>query len=75
MCNEIPLSGVTGTGDKDMTTKTLAATQVKEESGFAGIALALLGGLSLIFIAGVSQASVFHDAAHDQRHAISFPCH
>ena len=56
-----------------MTTKTLTAA--KEESGFAGIALALLGGLTLLFVAGVSQASVLHDAAHDQRHAISFPCH
>ena len=56
-----------------MTTKTLTAA--KEDSGFAGIALALLGGLSLLFVAGVSQASVLHDAAHDQRHAISFPCH
>ncbi len=56
-----------------MTTKTQAL--VREDSGFAGIAAALLAGLALLFVAGISQASVLHDAAHDQRHAIAFPCH
>lgn len=40
-----------------------------------GIAAAILAGLALLFVAGISQASVVHGAAHDQRHAISFPCH
>lgn len=55
------------------TTKTLAAP--REDTGFAGITAALIAGLALLFIAGVSQASIVHDMAHDQRHVIAFPCH
>ena len=32
-------------------------------------------GIGLLFFAGFAQATVFHDAAHDTRHAIAFPCH
>jgi cobalt transporter subunit CbtB len=39
------------------------------------IAFAAVLGLSLIFVAGFANATVLHDAAHDQRHAIAFPCH
>lgn len=56
-----------------MTTRTLGA--IREDTGLAGIAAALLAGLCLLFAAGISQASILHDAAHDQRHAIAFPCH
>ena len=56
-----------------MTTKAIALEN--EDTGVAGIATSLLAGLVLLFIAGVSQAAVLHDAAHDQRHAIAFPCH
>ena len=39
------------------------------------LAAAAVLGLSLIFVAGFANATVLHDAAHDQRHAIAFPCH
>jgi cobalt transporter subunit CbtB len=39
------------------------------------IAAAALLGLGLVFAAGFANASALHDAAHDQRHAIAFPCH
>lgn len=39
------------------------------------IAAAALLGLSLLFVAGFANATAVHDAAHDQRHAIAFPCH
>ena len=32
-------------------------------------------GLGLLFAAGFAQATVMHDTAHDQRHAMAFPCH
>ncbi len=35
---------------------------------------ALLGGL-VMFSVGFAQPQALHDAAHDARHAISFPCH
>lgn len=69
------LSGVTG-GGRDMTTKTLDRSQsAAAESSTVGIVSALVVGTLLLFAAGVSQAAILHDAAHDQRHAVAFPCH
>jgi len=56
-----------------MTTKT-QATAVSVPTT-AGITLAFITGLTLLFVSGYAQASVLHDAAHDQRHAMAFPCH
>lgn len=39
------------------------------------IAFAALAGVMLLLASGFAQASVLHDAAHDQRHAMAFPCH
>lgn len=41
----------------------------------AGIAVAALLGLALVWVAGFAEATAVHDLAHDQRHAIAFPCH
>ena len=38
-------------------------------------AIALLVGLGLIFLTGFAYPEVIHNAAHDTRHALSFPCH
>ena len=35
----------------------------------------LLAGLVLVFFTGFAQSEALHDAAHDSRHALSFPCH
>ncbi|MFT6168225.1 MAG: cobalt transporter subunit CbtB [Celeribacter sp.] len=32
-------------------------------------------GVALLGLSGMAQATVLHDAAHDQRHAMAFPCH
>lgn len=37
--------------------------------------LAALFGLVLIWGVGFAQPSAIHNAAHDARHAIAFPCH
>ncbi len=68
-----PLSGVTGLGDRIMTTEN----KVIEVStpATAGIALAFITGLTLLFASGYAQATALHDAAHDQHHAMAFPCH
>ncbi len=55
------------------TTRTL--DRADSPSDIAGIAAAILLGFSLLFVAGISHAAILHDAAHDQRHAIAFPCH
>jgi len=56
-----------------MTTQT--QTLPRADTGLAGIGLAMIAGVFLLAIAGYAQAAVVHGAAHDQRHAIAFPCH
>ena len=40
----------------------------------AGLALVFVGA-TLFFAVGLSGMAVAHNAAHDTRHAIGFPCH
>tara|TARA_B100000787_G_scaffold69501_1_gene51100 strand:+ start:333 stop:614 length:282 start_codon:yes stop_codon:yes gene_type:complete len=68
-----PLSGVTGLGDRIMTTETKVIAVATPPT--AGIAFAFITGLALLFASGYAQATSLHDAAHDQRHAMAFPCH
>ena len=56
-----------------MTTKTTALAATNTD--ILAIALAALMGVGLIFVAGFANSATLHDAAHDQRHAIGFPCH
>lgn len=58
-----------------MTTKTAAFSQTGSLSTPAAILGALMLGLGLLFLSGYAQATILHDAAHDQRHAMAFPCH
>jgi cobalt transporter subunit CbtB len=37
--------------------------------------LAALLGVSLIYGVGLASPSALHNAAHDSRHSLSFPCH
>lgn len=37
--------------------------------------LALLFGVFLVFGTGFAHPDAIHNAAHDSRHAFSFPCH
>lgn len=36
---------------------------------------ALMLGMSMLYIAGFMESSTVHNAAHDMRHTIGFPCH
>jgi cobalt transporter subunit CbtB len=36
---------------------------------------ALLFGIFVVFMVGFAGASVLHEAAHNTRHSIAFPCH
>lgn len=40
----------------------------------AGFALVFVGS-TLFFAVGLSKMAVAHNAAHDTRHSIGFPCH
>jgi cobalt transporter subunit CbtB len=37
--------------------------------------VALVFGAALVFTVGFAHPSMIHNAAHDTRHALSFPCH
>jgi cobalt transporter subunit CbtB len=39
----------------------------------AGIAFVF--GIALVFMTGFAHSSTLHNAAHDTRHSLSFPCH
>ncbi len=38
-------------------------------------ALAIIAGLGIVFITGFSNSATLHNAAHDYRHSMAFPCH
>jgi len=63
------------------TTQTLSRTESRTESrtdvqsGILPIIGAAVLGVFLLYSTGFAEASVLHDAAHDTRHSIAFPCH
>jgi len=53
-----------------------AGTDVRARSQTrAAAALAALLGLFLLWGVGFSHIPVLHNAAHDTRHSLAFPCH
>ncbi len=38
-------------------------------------AATLCFGLSVVFLTGFSHSEAVHNAAHDTRHSMAFPCH
>ena len=55
------------------TASVLKTTERSDTLRAAGIAWIL--GLGLIFLTGFAYPEVIHNAAHDTRHSLSFPCH
>ena len=59
-----------------MTTTTAAVAQATERSqALRAAGIALLLGFGLIFLTGFAYPELIHNAAHDTRHSLSFPCH
>jgi cobalt transporter subunit CbtB len=56
-------------------TNSFATAKAAASNDLLAIGFAALFGFGLVFAAGFSHASAMHDVAHDQRHAIAFPCH
>ena len=44
-------------------------------SVLAQTSAALLFGLVILFVVGFAPMGVAHNAAHDARHSLAFPCH
>lgn len=60
-----------------MQTNTLSALtlQAKKVEAAKAAIVAFVIGLGLIFAVGFAPMESLHDATHDSRHALSFPCH
>jgi cobalt transporter subunit CbtB len=52
----------------------LALSSARAETLKAAV-VALTLGFGLVYLAGFAYSEQAHDAAHDTRHALSFPCH
>ena len=57
-----------------MSTAITHSTSVRADVRIAAL-LALMFGFGLVFMTGFAHSSVLHNAAHDTRHSLSFPCH
>jgi cobalt transporter subunit CbtB len=57
-----------------MTTKTVSTGLTVSQRLIAGAVCLFLGSF-LVVGTGLAQSETLHNAAHDTRHAIGFPCH
>jgi len=57
-----------------MTTRTNTVQVSVSQRISAGLAVIFVG-TTLLYTVGLSHMAVAHNAAHDTRHAIGFPCH
>jgi cobalt transporter subunit CbtB len=55
-------------------TKSASLPTVQQDAVRYGI-LAMLLGIVFVGITGFAPIQAIHDAAHNTRHSISFPCH
>ncbi len=56
-------------------TATPAAQDVRVSPRLKAAAVAVLLGVTLLFATGLADADALHQAAHDARHGLGFPCH
>lgn len=57
-----------------MTTNRISTSLSLSQRVVAGISAMVFGGF-LLFGVGLAHADKLHNAAHDTRHSIGFPCH
>lgn len=56
-------------------TLTVQAESSQLEAKVSQIVAAALLGLIVVFGVGFAPMDIVHNAAHDTRHSVSFPCH
>ena len=64
--------------ERPVATPALHSSATLASSGSATVlsaALALTLGVFMLFGVGFAQPELLHNAAHDARHAFTFPCH
>jgi cobalt transporter subunit CbtB len=65
-------------GVKVATAQSISQVQTAPRASTSTIAAAVLlafFGLSLVWLSGFANADTLHNAAHDSRHSLVFPCH
>lgn len=50
-------------------------TTMAERTDLMGTVTALILGMFILFMVGFASPGALHEAAHDSRHSIAFPCH
>lgn len=58
-----------------MNTTTNTAVSASSQSRILQLALAGVLGLCILWLTGFAPMEVAHNAAHDHRHSLAFPCH
>jgi len=58
-----------------MNTASVSTQQASVSERAKAAAAALVLGFVLIYTVGFAASASVHNAAHDTRHAIAFPCH
>lgn len=68
--------GNPGRRENEMTTtaNAIAPSAATRETRVLAV-LTLAAGLAVVFLTGFAHSATLHDAAHDTRHAMAFPCH
>ena len=56
-----------------MATRALASS--RSDTTLATILLVAFLGVGALFVTGFAHSATLHDAAHNTRHSIGFPCH
>ena len=57
------------------TTQVKTAESTAVSSQLASIVFVAIIGMGLLFTAGFANSATLHNATHDSRHSIGFPCH
>jgi len=57
------------------TQTTTTALNLSTRDRMTTVVLATLLGIFMIFGTAIAQPTALHNAAHDTRHAMGFPCH
>jgi len=58
-----------------MTTTSISTQQASVSERAKAVAAALLLGFVLVYTVGFAASASVHNAAHDTRHGLAFPCH
>lgn len=60
---------------KTLSTAAVGAASPSRSDALTAALVAAVFGVGLVWMTGFAWADLLHNAAHDWRHAMAFPCH